>query len=186
MHEVALHAMLEQHLNGKVLRALEENGKSVTLSEKSAKMKVKVAGFSGLATVIRLGSSQRKLDHLRYLEDGNRKKVCDYLLIVPIEGEEYAVFVELKKTLESKGDSEEQLLRSRPLLDYLLSVCEVDEGGGTPRPRIYYVLIFEGSKLQKPTLRPDLAGMIDEIEYKTIEIRRFLGTEFELMDVIGL
>lgn len=186
VYKLALHEQMEMHLKENVIQALEENGTQITLRENSAKMKVKVFGFSNFATAIKLGSTHRKLNHSRHLKDGARKKICDYLIILQIDGAQYAVFVELKKTLESKGDPEEQLLRSGPILDYLLSVIDVDEGVNTQPPRIRYALIFEKSKLNKPSLRPDLTGMIDEITYKKIEIKRFLGTEFDLADIIGL
>ena len=45
-------------------------------------------------------------------------------------GQDQAVFVELKKTLdEDQSRAMEQLRRSLPLLDYLLSVCRIHFGG---------------------------------------------------------
>lgn len=183
---MALNSEIEGHLRTQVVRELEEGGSRATLREPSAKMEVQVVGISYPVTVVRLGSAQGKLDHPRSLKDGSRKKICDYLLLAAVDGEDYAVFVELKKSLASRGDPEEQLIRSRPLLDYLLAVCDVEEGRRTPRPEVCYAIIFEKSKLQKPRLRPDPAGMIDEIPYKTISVRRFVGTEFHFGALIGL
>lgn len=184
--EVALNVHVESHLNKRVIQALEDNGSCVTLREKAAKMSVKVKGLTESVTAIRLGSTAGKLSHISYLKDGTRKKICDYLLLAQIGGEEHAIFVELKKSLGSSGDPEEQLLRSLPLLDYLLTVCDVEEGRKALRPRICYALVFEDIRLQKPSLRPDPSGMLDEVKHKTIKIRRFQGTELDLADLIGL
>ena len=125
-----------------------------------------------------------KLSHSPSLKDGPRKKICDYLLIAQIDGADHAIFVELKKSLGSRGDPEEQLLRSLPLLEYLLAVCDIEQGGKKARPRISYVLVYEEIKLNKAALRPDPKGKIDEIPYKSIKIKRFQGTELELADLV--
>ncbi len=186
MSEVALNVNVESHLNEKVIEALEDNGNCVTLREKSANMRVKVVGLSESVTAIRLGSTARRLSHIGYLKDGTRKKICDYLLLGKIGGEEHAIFIELKKNLGSSGNPEEQLLRSLPLLEYLLSVCDVEKGRKATRPRICYALVFDDIRLLKPSLRPNPSGMIDEVKHKTIKIRRFRGKELNLSDIIGL
>lgn len=177
-------SQMEGALDKRVIRASEDSGSSVTLREKSANMRVKVVGLADPCTTIRMGSGKGTLGHLPSLSDGSRKKICDYLLITQISGAVHAIFVELKKSLGSKGDPEEQLLRSRPLLEYLLAVCDIEQGGKISRPRISYVLVYEEIKLNKLSLRPDPNGKIDEIPYKSINIKRFQGTELELADLV--
>ncbi len=181
---MTLNSQMEGALDKRVIRASADSGSSVTLREKSANMRVKVAGLSDPFTAIRMGSGKGKLSHAPSLKDGPRKKICDYLLIAQIDGADHAVFVELKKSLGSRGDPEEQLLRSRPLLEYLLAVCDIEQGGKNARPRISYVLVYEKINLNKSGLRPDLSGKIDEIPYKSINIKRFQGTELELADLV--
>lgn len=180
---MTLNAQLEDALAEGVFRASAHTGSSVTLREKSANMRVKVVGLSEPVTTIRMGA-KGKLNHLPGLRDGPGKKICDYLLIARIDGTDHAVFVELKKSLASKGTPEEQLLRSRPLLEYLLAVCAVERGGKVSKPRISYVLVFENIHLNKAALRPDLSGKIDEISYKSINVKRFQGTELALADLV--
>ncbi len=180
---MTLNSQMEGALDERVIRASADSGSSVTLREKSANMRVKVAGLSDPVTTIRMGG-KGKLNHLPNLQDGPRKKICDYLLIAQIDGADHAIFVELKKSLGSRGDPEEQLLRSLPLLEYLLAVCDIEQGGKKARPRISYVLVYEEIKLNKAALRPDPKGKIDEIPYKSIKIKRFQGTELELADLV--
>lgn len=181
---MTLNSQMEGALDERIIRASADSGSSVTLREKSANMRVKVAGLSDPFTAIRMGSGKGKLSHAPSLKDGPRKKICDYLLIAQIDGADHAVFVELKKSLGSRGDPEEQLLRSRSLLEYLLAVCDIERGGKNARPRISYVLVYEEIKLNKLSLRPDPNGKIDEIPYKSINIKRFQGTELELADLV--
>lgn len=180
---MTLSSLIERILDEKVIRASTETGTSITLRERGANMRVRVVGLADPCTTIRMGG-KGKLNHLTYLKSGSRRKICDFLLVLRREGQDHAVFVELKKSLGSKGDPEEQLLRSRPLMDYLLSVCDIEEGRSISRPTVSYVIIYERIRLDKSPIRPDLTGKIDEIEYKSINIKRFQGDELELSDLV--
>ena len=182
---MTLISQMESILEERVIRASAETGSSVTLREKPANMRVKVVGLSDVFTTIRMGG-KGKLNHLPNLKQGSWNKICDYLLIARIDGEDHAIFVELKKSLASKGDPEEQLLRSRPLLEYLLAVCAEEKAKSVTRPKMSYVIVFERIKFNKTSLRPDLTGRIDEIKYKSINIRRFQGAELDMYDLVGL
>ena len=181
---MTLNTQMEGALDERIIRASAITGSSVTLREKSAKMRVRLVGLSDPFTAIRMGSGKGKLSHSPSLKDGPGKKICDYLLIAQIDGADHAVFVELKKSLGSKGDPEEQLLRSRPLMDYLLSVCDVEEGRSVSRPTVSYVIVYERIRLDKSPIRPDTTGKIDEIRYKSIDIKRFQGDELEMSDFV--
>ena len=181
---MTLNSEMKGALDDRVVRASVDTGSSVTLREKSANMRVKVVGLSDPVTTICMGSGKGRLNHLPGLRDGPRKKICDYLLIAQIDGADHAIFVELKKSLGSKGDPEEQLLRSRPLLEYLLAVCDVEKGGKVSRPTVSYILVYERIRLNKAALRPDPSGKIDEIPYKSISVKRFQGSELELADLV--
>ena len=181
--EVTLNSQLENILKERVIRASAETGSSVTLREKPAKMSVKVVGLSTPVTTIRMGG-QGKLNHLPALKDGPLKQICDYLLIAQIRGACHAIFIELKKTLGTRGTAEEQLLRSRPLLEYILTVCATEYSQKVARPTMSYVIFYEEIKLDKTSLRPDLSGKIDEIEYKSISIQRFKATEVEFSELV--
>ena len=171
-------------LDKRVLRFSDCTGRSVTLREKPANMRVKLVGLPESFTTIRMGG-KGKLNHLPYLKEGSWKKTCDYLLLTQICGEDHAVFVELKKSLRSRGDPEEQLLRSRPILEYLLAVCDTEKSGKLLRPSVSYVIVYEHINFDKSPLRPNLSGMIDEIGYKSITIKRFQGRELEFPHLVA-
>ena len=180
---MTLYRQLEGMLEKRVIRSETDGGNRVTLRQRSADMSVTVVGLSCPVAAIRMGGKAR-LDHLPCLQNGPGRKVCDYLLIARIDGADHAIFVELKKALTAKGDPEERLLRSRPLLDYLLAVCDIETGGKPPRPSVSYVLVYDEIRLNKAPVRPDPSGKIDEIPYKSISVKRFQGSELELADLV--
>lgn len=184
LNNVTLNSLLESILKGRVLQASAKSGNNVTLCEKSADMEVQVIDLPDKFTTIRMGG-RSKLNHNPNLEKGSWNKICDYLLIAQIDGEDHAVLVELKKSLNSWGSPEEQLLRSGPIVDYLLAVCDIEGGKKVRRPKLSYVVIFEKARLSKFSLRPDKTGKIDRIKYKTIHVGRFKGDEFEFSALIG-
>lgn len=95
--------LIERILDEKVFRASTETGTSITLRERGANMRVSVVGLADPCTTIRMGG-KAKLNHLTYLKSGSRRKICDFLLVLRRKGQDHAVFVELKKSLGSKGD----------------------------------------------------------------------------------
>ena len=155
-------------------------------------MTVKVSSIRKNITAVRLGTN--KVYHLPSLKD-QYKKICDYLLITCVNNTNYAIFIELKKTLGEEDKPYEQLRRSRPLLDYFLSACDVEYGekGKLQRkPEVRYVLIAErpGSRFDKQYVRPDSVGggrhrhKPMTIRYKSITIKTFLGSRVSFQDLI--
>lgn len=179
---MTLHTQLERILKEEVCQVSADMDDRILLQEKAAKMRVEVVGLSAPITTIRMG---RKLNHLSALKDGPLKRICDYLLIVQMKDTYHAIFIELKKTLSQEEDPAEQLLRSRPLLEYLLSVCDIEDSKSVLRPEMNYVVVYEKINLNKPHMIPNLSGKIDEIQYKSINIKRFQGTRVILNDLVG-
>lgn len=151
--------------------------------ERNSKMNVEVHGIRGDVTVVRLGAGKTQMDHLPSLE-GKFKKICDYLLITRVGDKTYAIFVELKKTLSEGDKPYEQLMRSRPLLDYLLSACSI-EYRGKQKPQIKYVLIGEkyNERLDKQHVRQaSFTGK--RRNYRSITVRKFSGAHVSIQDLI--
>ena len=126
--------------------------------------------------------------HLPALQDrGNLKKICDYLLIGQSDGNDYAIFVELKKTLREEEKPKEQLRRSLPILDYLLSVCAVECGSGEHKLTMRYILIAEQSinTLNKQRVQGEEAEKVQEETYKSTQITTFVGTSMHFATLIG-
>ena len=127
--------------------------------------------------------------HLPALQDrGDLKKICDYLLIGQLDGNDYAIFVELKRTLREEEDKpKEQLRRSLPILDYLLSVCTVEYGSGEHNLTMRYILIAEQSinTLNKQRVQGEEAEKVQEQTYKSTQITTFVGTSMHFATLIG-
>ena len=52
--------------------------------------------------------------------------ICDYLLIIANDAHVDVTFIEMKETLREFESPMEQLVRTIPILKYLLSVCEIE------------------------------------------------------------
>ena len=177
--KMSLNLMLE-----KVLKedALKKGNGDLTLREHQAKMRVQVIGALVPVTAIRLN----KFSHFSALKsDNSRTKKCDYLLIVELDGIIHAIFIELKKTLTQEEEPKEQLRRSRPFLDYLISVCEIEnELFLEPKPIIKYVIIAEkfSERLDKQRVNVKPSSIPTE-QYRGIDISKIVSTTVSLADL---
>ena len=168
---------------------------SVTLQDSQSDMEVKLIRVPMPFLAIPMSSEpirgkRTNLDpsHLPALQDrGDLKKICDYLLIGQLDGSDYAIFVELKKTLREEEKPKEQLRRSLPILDYLLSVCAVEHGSGEHNLTIRYILIAEQSvdTLNKQRVQGEEAKKVNEETYKATQITTFVGTSVHFATLIG-
>ena len=149
----------------------------ITLDEcqPEMKMRVKIISVSSSITTIRLAS------HLSALKSGRGcgwNQRCDYLLIDDLGDECHVILIELKKTLQKDTSKAfEQLRRSLPIADYLLSVCSVELRASLLRPVVSYVLIAEkeADRLDKQPVRPR-PGLRKREPHKGIEVSVFVGT----------
>ena len=177
---MTLNEMLERVLDGKVLET-PNNDDSIILREpdKNSNMKVEVAVQSAPVTAIRL----RKFSHFSALRDGSWKQLCDYLLIVKSDDGMYAVFIEMKKTFTEEEKPREQLRRSPPFLEYLLSVCKIEDSSIERRLlTTKYVIIAEksGEKIDKQSVKIKPSRMTEKEQYKGIDIKSFITPRLTL------
>lgn len=162
-----------------------EEGGSVILREKSAKMRVEIVGVPRRRAVVRI----ERTGHLPGLRDGPWKRICDYLLIFETGNDVHAVLVELKKTFRKDDDEpKEQLRRSLPILEYLRTACRIQHGSALNESpvTVSYVLICEkrSMRLDKQPVRSDPAARVHEETYKDITIRTFIGTSVPLRALV--
>ena len=144
-------------------------------------MKVKLIGVSSPFLAVRMN----KLSHLSALKESTETRkyqwnfICDYLLIGQSNGRDYAVFVELKKTLKRKTEAKgkEQLLRSLPILAYLLSACAVEhDNSEKSNLTIRYALIAEkeNSRISKRRFQRGRRRQLRQETYKSIQVTTFV------------
>ncbi len=139
-------AQLETVLKPELLQGLG-TGDSFILEERQRNQentRIELIGVSSPFLAVRMN----KLNHLSALKPERERwnQICDYLLIGQSNGSDYAILVELKTTLgeRTKAKGKEQLLRSLPILEYLLSVCAAEYGSSEKSNlTIRYVLIAE-------------------------------------------
>ena len=135
-----LHGCLQSILPDRFLADPTSDGE-VQLRERRVGMTATVLGLSPKTTAVRL----EQVGHLGNLAQDTGldiKKVCDYALITDSDETCETTLVELKQTLRSPTEAFEQLRRSKPIIDYLLSVCSI-ELRRTWKHTIRYVLVAE-------------------------------------------
>ena len=111
--------------------------------------------------------------------------ICDYLLVVELNGHTHAVLVELKATWEPRA--REQVRRSLPLLEYLRAVCEVQRESPFDDDSIQtsYLIICEKRRLNKQTLRAESTTRLSGEDYRNVEVRTYIGTTISLEILTG-
>ena len=181
---------LTRILRSGLLEAEPTQEGEVTLQEDKV-MKVTITGVSSTITTIRLN----RTGHLSALAgdgSGGWNQICDYLLIDDLGDECHVILVELKKTLDGSYKAFEQLRRSLPMADYLLSVCGVELRTSWSRT-VSYVLIAEKQGAEKRTNRldkqpvrprPELRDR-ESYDYYGIKVSVFVGTTVNAADLVA-
>ena len=179
---MSLNEYLHKVLKDDVLEDVSQSDASVILRGPDAKMSVQVTGIPPSTTVLRMG----RVNHLSCLKYGRSMQICDYLLVANMDSKIYAIFIELKRTLTEEDKPKEQLRRSLPILDYLLSVCKV-EFGSVPKVLTKYVIIAEKNKerLDKQPTRVTPSQPVSKENHKAIEIMKFIMPKISIMKLAG-
>ena len=140
--------------------------------------RVKLVGISPPFLVVRMD----KLQHLSALKSVKDRwlQICDYLLIGRSGDSNCAILIELKETLGelNKAKGKEQLVRSLPILEYLLSVCAGEYGRSEKSNltiRCVLVAEREHSKLSKRGSRSDKPGHAGQEIHKSIQVSMFVA-----------
>lgn len=138
-------------------------------------MEVEIIEIPAASTVVDI----RKMGQLSGIRSGICGRRSDYLVVNDEGGRDRAVFVELKKTLdEDLSDGMDQLRQSRPLLDYLHSVCRVHFGADflSSDMIVRYCLIGEqlSSRIRKEPTRVRRPWRVEM--YRDIKVAAFVGS----------
>lgn len=175
---------LTRILRSKLLADEPTQEGEITLRERQANMKITLTGVSSTITTIRL-SRTGHLSALASDGSGGWNQICDYLLIDDLGDKCHVILVELKKTLDGSYKAFEQLRRSLPMADYLLSVCGVELRTSWPRT-VSYVLIAEkqANRLDKQRVRPQ-PGLRKRESCDGIEVSVFVGTNANAADLVA-
>ena len=174
--------MLATHLR-KILAAktlvTPKSEKQITLHEDSV-MEVQVAEVPPQFTAV----DMRQIGSLSGLKSGSWMKICDYLLVFNQGSRDYAIFVELKKTLyDDKTEGMEQLRRSLPYLKYLHSVCRLQFGSNLKEPIVKYIIVAErySRRFDKQRVRP--RGRLPAENHKDISVDPIVQERINFRDL---
>ena len=179
---ISLNSGLQAVVKSSALIQASEDGK-IMLREPQARMSVEVASGRTRVAVLNMN----RIGHLSAIyEHRGLKRICDYFLVASIHGICHAVLIELKKTLGSSDNFREQLRRSLPVVKYLVSVVEVEYEQDITKLEVTYASIFErlSHRFDKQHLRVPRQGMIEIDSWKSIKIKKFLGSRLYFEDLI--
>lgn len=180
---VSLESGLQAVIKSAALVKASEDGK-IALHERQAQMRVKVA--SDQTRIVALNMS--KIGHLSAMcEHRGLRSVCDYCLIGRTHRTCHIVLIELKKTLGSSNSFREQLRRSLPIVKYLVSVLEIEYEQDITELEISYASIFEriSRRFDKQHLKVPKQSLLESEDWKSIKIRKFLGSRLYFEDLIS-
>ena len=144
------------------------------LREEGAEMQFEIDGVPDTIAAIHVD----KVGHLPGVRRGNLAKRCDYLLIAEFQGRLHAVFIEMKKTFTRGKGPREQLVRSRPILRYFQSMCEIEHGiasFGRVTERHWIVCERESPRLDKQPVRAHPQLGIERASHRKVRIATFVG-----------
>ena len=178
--------MLATHLKNmladKTLVSPRSDGRTI-LRERNV-MELEVADIPSDITIINM----RRIGSLSGVKEGEWKQVCDYLFLFEEEGEDYAVFVELKKTLNEENEKGmEQLRRSLPFLEYLRSVCEIHHSAESAKLRIIVRYSLVGNQISQRLDKQHVkAGFrLPSKNHKGISVDMLFGERIRFRSLIG-
>lgn len=172
-----LHGCLKSILADRFLGTDPTPSGEVQLKERQAGMTATVLGLSPKTTTIQL----ERVGHLGNLAQDTGldiKRVCDYALIADRGEACVTTLVELKRTLSQPGEAFEQLRRSKPIIDYLLSVCAI-ELRRTWEQTVRYVLVAEKESERLAKMRTRHQARREE-SHKDIAVTVFVGPFLQL------
>lgn len=145
------------------------------LREEQAEMQFEIDGVPDAIAAIHV----EKVGHPPGVRRGNLAKICDYLLIAEFQDRIHAIFIEMKKTLTYKEGPREQLVRSRPILRYFQSMCEIEHGiasFGRVTERHWIVCERGSLRLDKQAVgaRPQLG--IERASHRKVRVAMCIGS----------
>ena len=176
--------MLASHireiLRDKALVLSRNNGRS-SLREKSV-MTLEIDGIPSDLTIVNM----RRIGSLSGVKDGEWKQICDFLLLFKNKSKDFAIFLELKKTLDegAKQKGKEQLRRSLPFLEYFCSVSKIHNDTETNKPIVQYAVVGEriSSRLDKQSVKPMKPPPSEN--YKDISVKMFVGKSIDFRELL--
>ena len=168
---MSLPLSLSEVLDDRTLKPFTK-GKAI-LREKRV-MEVNVLQIPASSAVLDIN----RMGRLKGMKPGVCEKRCDYLVVSEAGRKNLAVFVELKKTLdEDVSEGMNQLRQSRPLLDYLQSVCRIHVGRNSHSSEtiIRYCLLGEQLNARIPKESPKVKRPWRVEMYRDIKVATFVG-----------
>lgn len=161
----------------------DERQGELLLRECDAEMNVRIDGLTPSCTVVRIG----RLQHLKGIDKGKWKKICDYLLAINDDQQTWIVLIEMKKSLSNATGAEEQLRRSIPVARYLQSICECESQVKMPIS-LRYILLAEkySSRFDKERTRTDAGTHSSITKHKGIAVKTIVGHSVSAEDLLAV
>lgn len=132
--------------------------------------------------------SMTGVDHLKCVRHGPLLQKCDYLILGRGDGSDYALLVELKKTLDDEQDTKpmEQLWMTHPIVRYLeASFARV--GGPTDPVRIRQIIWAQqpGPSVLKHAVRVRPNEPVETRRWRGLSVPVFLQERLSLAGILA-
>ena len=149
--------------------------------DENVDMTVTIAGIGESSAVV----DMRRVGHLGCVVDGQWKRKCDYLIFTTTDTGHCVILVELKARLTKKERPFDQLMKTRPIVEYLVSMGRA-AGGPSGPVTLRYVLL--GQKfddrldIQRVKNRPGEPAWVGEYQKERIAV--FRAQRIRLADLL--
>ena len=159
-------------------------GGGVVLVEKkpTPPMERTIIGLPPGAAVVPLGS----VDHPGWVRKGRYRRKCDFVIFTEWGGRDYALLVEMKRTISGEMHALDQLVMSRPIVRYLEALGTL-AGAGNGRVELRHVLLGErlGKHLDKRRVKSVRGKPVIRTTHRETWIAGFLDRELPLAAALG-
>ena len=173
----------ERVLRDGFLVAVDPGLREVELVERG-QMAVSLYGLPADVAVV----SMTGVDHLKCVREGPLLRKCDYLILGHGDGNDYALLVELKKTLDDELNTRpmEQLWMTHPIVRYL-EASSARVGGPTGPLQIRHVLwaLQPGPSVLKYAVRGRPNKPVETREWHGVRVPVFLDERVSLAGILA-
>ena len=150
----------------------------------SVNMTVTVAGVGESSAVVDMNSVDHPVEHLECVAPGKWRQKCDYLIFTTTDTGPCVILVELKARLRKSEKAFDQLMKTRPIVEYFVSMGQA--AGGPVGPITLRYVVF-GQKfnarfdIQRVKNRPGEPVWVKQ--YREVRISGFRDLRISLADL---
>lgn len=166
-------------------RALIRRGEEteVVLRERSPNVDMArtIVGMPRTAATVSMGT----VDHPSCVVGGAWRQRCDVLIFVRRKGVNQVVLIEMKRTLRGEGKPFDQLVHTRPIVEYLAAIGQLAGAPAGPLRWSPVVLVERLARLEKARMRIVPGEPVETREHRGLRVRVFSQARLRFADLVA-